>query len=125
MGSKGGVRRNPNVLWRGETRGRDSKGIILFNYETRSIHFLEDLGKKIWEECQETDFENLIKKLGAEQERDQIAGFIKMLEERSLGLYKNARGKKSCIHNRRNHRSPSQEQRRKKRIRDVVWKSLF
>jgi radical SAM protein with 4Fe4S-binding SPASM domain len=84
MGSKGGVRRNPNVLWRGETRGRDSKGIILFNYETRSIHFLEDLGKKIWEECQETDFENLIKKLGAEQERDQIAGFIKMLEERSL-----------------------------------------
>jgi radical SAM protein with 4Fe4S-binding SPASM domain len=84
MATIGGVRRNPNVVWRGETKGGISEGVVLFNYETRSVHFLEGLGKRIWDECDGTAVERIVKKLGAEDKKAQIADFLKCLKDRGL-----------------------------------------
>src|SRR3990172_1996419 len=84
MRPEGGVRRNPNVVWRRETRGGDSKGILLFSYETRNVHFLDGLGKRVWEELNGADFKELVEKLDAKGRKNQVLGFLKELEERRL-----------------------------------------
>jgi radical SAM protein with 4Fe4S-binding SPASM domain len=84
METKGRVLRNPNVVWRGESKGGVSDGAVLFSYETRAVHYLEGIGKKIWEECESTDFEGLLKRLGAENIKDQVEGFLEELEVRGL-----------------------------------------
>jgi radical SAM protein with 4Fe4S-binding SPASM domain len=85
----GGVKRNPNVVWREETRGGTTDGIVLFNYETRTVHYLEGHGKKIWEQCEGTAIDELVRKIGAEGNESDVDEFLKKLEERRLVLTHN------------------------------------
>jgi radical SAM protein with 4Fe4S-binding SPASM domain len=84
MADFGGVRRNPNVVWRGETKGGETEGLLLFNYQTRSVHFLEGHGKKIWEDIDTENTDSLISGLVAEATEKEVHDFLKGLEDRKL-----------------------------------------
>jgi radical SAM protein with 4Fe4S-binding SPASM domain len=80
----GRVSRNPNVVWRDETKGGDLNGKLLFNYQTRSVHFLEGVGKDIWEDCEEADIEKIIEKHSPNKNGQPVLDFLMGLEKREL-----------------------------------------
>ncbi|RMF91509.1 MAG: radical SAM protein [Methanobacteriota archaeon] len=80
------VQRNPNVVWRRETRGGTSEGVLLFNYATQKIHFLNDPGGRIWEICEGRSPLEIGRELGAPDKEGEIESFLKDLEYRGLIL---------------------------------------
>jgi len=76
------IRRNPNVVWRRETKGGKESGILLFNYETQKVHFLNSSGKKVWEACENITIATLAKKL--ELTVNELQNYIARLKERGL-----------------------------------------
>jgi radical SAM protein with 4Fe4S-binding SPASM domain len=87
MADFGGVRRNPNVVWRGETKGGKTEGLLLFNYDTRNVHFLDGIGKRVWEEIESENTESIINSLIAEGREKEVHGFLKGLGDRKLLLF--------------------------------------
>jgi len=84
MRADGGVRRNPNVVWRRETRGGGREGLLLFNYKTRGIHYLEGLAARLWQECEGRSPEELAALLGLEDRRVELEAFLRDLAAREL-----------------------------------------
>ncbi|NIN93232.1 hypothetical protein GTO36_09715 [bacterium] len=82
-----GVKRNPNIAWRRETKGGTADGVLLFNYNTRMVHFIEGLGKEIWEECDGRTAEKLLEKLGPGPDSRLLLDFLLDLEERGLVIF--------------------------------------
>ncbi len=80
------VRRNPNVVYRRETKGGAADGFLLFNYSTRGIHFLEGAAARLWEVCEGRSAEEIARslKLG----REEVEHFLEALEARRLVDYK-------------------------------------
>ncbi len=84
MGPGKGIRRSPNVVWRRETKGGKTDGALLFSYETRKVHFLEGVGKFIWEECNGQSLDDMMQAIGSGSDRDEVKTFLRELEERGL-----------------------------------------
>lgn len=80
------VRRNPNVVYRRETRGGTVEGLLLFNYSTRGIHFLEGLAAKLWEVCEGKSAEEIAHSL--KLSKAEVERFLGELEARRLVRYK-------------------------------------
>ena len=78
------IRRRPGVVWRKETRGGTADGLLLLNYTTRAIHFLEGLSALIWEECDGRTLEELVRAVGAEGHKEEVREFLESLRERGL-----------------------------------------
>jgi hypothetical protein len=78
------ISRNPNVVWRRETKGGVSDGLLLLNYSTRGIHFLEGKARRIWEECHGASLEELVERLDGAGHEEEILAFLKDLEKRGL-----------------------------------------
>jgi len=76
------IQRNPNVVWRRETKGGKEEGILLFSYETQKVHFLNSSGKKVWKACENITISRLAKKLKLESK--EIAKYLSQLKERGL-----------------------------------------
>lgn len=76
------IRRNPNAVWRRETKGGKEEGILLFNYETQKVHFLNSSGKKVWEACENVTISRLAKSLNLSSK--EIASYLTQLKERGL-----------------------------------------
>ena len=83
------VRRNPNVVYRRETKGGAAEGFLLFNYSTRGIHFLEGLSAQLWEICDGKSADELASVLGVEEE--EVERFLEALEARGLVEYRGSR----------------------------------
>lgn len=84
MGPGQGIRRSPNVVWRRETKGGKTEGVLIFSYETRNVHFLEGIGKTIWEECNGQNLNSMMKTIGINKDREKVKTFLKELKERGL-----------------------------------------
>jgi len=79
-----GFRRNPNVVWRRETQGGISQGLLLFNYKTRGIHFLNEPASRVWELIEEKSLEEISYLFGLPIE--ELKKFLIGLSERELLL---------------------------------------
>lgn len=79
-----GFKRNPNVVWRRETRGGCDEGLLLFNYGTRDIHFLKGISALLWEALESRSLEDVLKKHGLEGDSIEVNSFLKGLMDRGL-----------------------------------------
>ncbi len=84
MAAKPGVRRNPDVVWRGETKGGNTEGALRCNDQTRDIHFLEGQGGRIWEQCEGKSIDEIYSLTNGRVSKDDVIIFLKSLRKRGL-----------------------------------------
>ena len=84
----GRVNRNPDVVYRSETKGGESDGLLLFNYGSRAIHYLEDFSKDIWIGCDGATISEIAKKTGI-TDTHVLTTFLMELKKRGLVQFTN------------------------------------